>query len=99
VLVRGDARRGGGAVLQCVWDEFKGFPTLEIPEWMFDSCVSGQMKAVDSPQVHCSALLALKYLLSAATGSSELGVVQAQHHSRSSGDANAQIVAVQIQSG
>ncbi len=75
-----------------------GFQTLEIPEWMFDSCVGGRMKAVDFPQVECSALLALKCLLSAATGSSELDVVQAQYHSASSRDSDAQAVAVQMQS-
>jgi hypothetical protein len=44
VLVRGEARRGGIVVLQCVSDELKGFPTLEIPEWMFDSNLCGRMK-------------------------------------------------------
>jgi hypothetical protein len=34
-------------------------------------------EAVDFPQVDCSFLLTLKYLLSAATGSSESGVVPA----------------------
>jgi hypothetical protein len=33
--------------LQCVRDELKGFPTLEIPEWMFDSHLCGQMKAAE----------------------------------------------------
>lgn len=98
MLVRREARRGGGVVLQCARDELKGFLTLEIPEWMFDSCVCGRMKAVDFPQVDCSALLALKCLLSAATGSSELDVVQAQHHSASSRDSDAQAVVVQMQS-
>jgi hypothetical protein len=27
-----------------VRDELKGFPTLEIPEWMFDSNLCGRMK-------------------------------------------------------
>ena len=43
VLVRGEACRGARVVLQCVRDELKGFPTLEIPEWMFDSCVCSRM--------------------------------------------------------
>ena len=42
-----------------------------------------------------AALLALKHLLSAATESSERDVVQAQHDSSSSGDADAQAVSVQ----
>jgi hypothetical protein len=95
VLVRGEARRGGAAILQCVRDELKGFPTLEIPEWMFDSHLCGQMKPAELPQVGCAALLALKHLLSAVTESSERDVVEAQHDSSSSGDADAQAVAVQ----
>jgi hypothetical protein len=95
VLVRGEARRGGAAVLKCVRDELKGFPTLEIPEWMFDSHLCGQMKPVELPRVDCAALLALKHLLSAVTETSERRVVQAQHDSSSSGDADAQAVAIQ----
>ena len=37
VLIRGEARRSGSVVLRCVQDELKGFPSLEVPEWMFDS--------------------------------------------------------------
>jgi hypothetical protein len=73
VLVRGEARRSGGVVLQCVRDELKGFPTLEIPEWMFNSRVCGRMKPAEFPYVDCATLSALKYLLSTATESSELG--------------------------
>ena len=95
VLVRGEARRGGAVVLQCVRDELKGFPSLEIPEWMFDSHLCGQMKPAELPRVDCTALLALKHLLSAVTESSERDVVKAQHNSSSSGDADAQAVAAQ----
>ena len=95
MAVRGEARRGGAAVLQCMRDELKGFPTLEIPEWMFDSHLCGQMKPVELPRVDCAALLALKHLLSAVTESHERDVVQAKHDSSSSGDADAQAVAVQ----
>ena len=95
MLVRGEARRGGSIVLQCVRDELKGFPTLEIPEWMFDSNLCGRMKPAEMPRVDCAALLALKHLLSAATECSQQGMVQAQHDSSSSGDADAQTVSVQ----
>ena len=94
VLVRGEACRGGRVVLQCVRDELKGFPTLEIPEWMFDSRVCSRMYSTAFPHVDCASLLALKRLISAATGSSELNVVQAQHPGKS-GDADAQNVSVQ----
>jgi len=90
VLVRGKARRGGSTVLQCVRDELKGFPILEIPEWMFDSNLCGRMKPAEMPRVDCAALLALKYLLSAATACSHQDMVEAQHDSSSSGDADAQ---------
>jgi len=95
VLIHGEARRTGYIVLQCVRDELQGFPTLEIPEWMFDSRACGQMKPTDFPHVDCVALLALQHLLSAATGPSERDVIQAQHHSSSSGDADAQTDSVQ----
>ena len=98
VLVRGKARRGGSTVLQCVRDELKGFPILEIPEWMFDSNLCGRMKPAEMPRVDCAALLALKYLLSAATACSHQDMVEAQHDSSSSGDADAQAVSAQAPS-
>jgi len=82
-----------------VQDELKGFPTLEVPEWMFDSRICGRMKPADFPYVDCTALAALQQLLSAATQAKEWTVVQAQHHSSSSGDADANTVTVQSQSG
>ncbi len=51
MLVRDEARRGGSAALQCVRDELKGFPTLEIPEWMFDLRACGRMKPAELPHV------------------------------------------------
>jgi len=95
VLVRGEARRGGGIVLRCVRDELKGFPILEIPEWMFDSNLCGRMKPAETPRVDCAALLALKHLLSAATECGQQDMVQAQQDSSSSGDADAQAVSAQ----
>jgi hypothetical protein len=94
VAVRGESRRGSLVVLWCVHDEQQGCRTLEIPEWMFDAAVCGQMKSTELPHVDCAALLALKHLLSAATGSSERNVVQAQHHSGSAGGADAEALAV-----
>lgn len=76
-------------------DELQRFPALEIPEWMFDLRACGRMKPAELPHVDCAALFALKSLLSSATGTNELDVVQAQHHSSSSGDADAQTIAVQ----
>ena len=95
VLVCCEARRGGVVVLQCVRDEIKEFPKLEIPEWMVDVRACGRMKRAEFPHVDCAALLALKHLLSSASGPSERDVVQAQHDSSSLGDADAQAIAVQ----
>jgi hypothetical protein len=95
VLIRGEARRAGCVVLQCVRNELQRFPALEIPEWMFDCRACGEMKPTKFPFVDCAALLALQHLLLAATGTSERGVIQAQHHSSSSGDADAQTDPVQ----
>jgi len=77
VAVCGESRRGSLVVLRCVRDELQGCRTLEIPEWMFDAAVCGHMKSTELPHVDCAALLALKHLLWAATGSSERDVVQA----------------------
>ena len=98
-MIRGEARRRGSVVLRCVRDELKGFPILEVPEWLFDSRVCGRMKPADFPYVDYTSLVALQQLLSAATQSNEWTVVQAQHHSSSSGDADANTVTVQSQSG
>ena len=98
VLVRGKARRGGGIVLRCVRDELKGFPILEIPEWMLDANVCSRMKPAERPRVDCAALIALQHLLLAATECSQPDMVQAQHDSSSSGDADAQAVSTQAAS-
>jgi hypothetical protein len=86
---------GADIVLRCVRDELKGFPILEIPEWMFNAKICGRMKPAETPRVDCAALLALQHLLSAATECSQPDMVQAQHDSSSSGDADAQAVSVQ----
>ena len=99
VAVRGESRRGSAVVLQCVRDEVQGCRTLEIPEWMFDATVCTPMKSSEFQHADCAALLALKHLLSAATGWSERDVVQAQHQSRSAGDADAKAIAAPTQSG
>jgi len=99
VLVRRVSRRGESVILQCVRDELRGFPSLEIPEWMFDSNLCGRMKPAEMPRVDCSALLALKHLLYVATEGSPQGMVEAQHDSRSSGDADAQAVSTQALPG
>jgi hypothetical protein len=78
-----------------VRNELQKSPALEIPEWMFDCRACDRMKPTKFPYVDYAALLALEHLLSATTGPSERGVIQAQHHSSSSGDADAQIDSVE----
>ncbi len=94
VAVCGESRRGSLVLLRCVRDELQGCRTLEIPEWMFDAAVCGQMTSTELPLVECAALLALKHLLSTATRPSERDVVQAQHQSGSAGGADAEALAV-----
>jgi hypothetical protein len=94
VVVRGESRRGNLVVLQCVRDGLPECRTLEIPEWMFDAAVCGEMRSTQLPHVECAALLALKYLLSAASGPSQRDVVQAQHHAGIAGGADEEAIAV-----
>jgi hypothetical protein len=89
VLVQCEALRSGSAVLRCVQEDLNGSPALEIPEWMFDSSLCSQMKQDNLAHVSSAALLALKDLLSAAPDPIESTVLEAQHHSSSSGDADA----------
>src|SRR5258708_15042715 len=89
VCVQVEARRGGRAVLRCVRDELNRSPALEIPEWMFDPVICGQMRQESLAYVNSVALVALKSLMSAARDPVEPTVIQAQHLSSSSGDADA----------
>ena len=99
VLVRGKACRGGIVVLRCVRDELKGFPTLEIPEWMFDSGLCSEMKQESLAYVSGSALLSLRALLSSDADRIESGMVQAQHLCSDSGGADVDNVPIQSQAG
>jgi hypothetical protein len=44
-------------------DDARGFPVLEIPDWMFDAHVCARMELHDRPLVFCQALRDLKTLL------------------------------------
>jgi hypothetical protein len=55
---------------------------------MVDCQACGQIEPTEFRHVDCAALWALRQLLSTATG--ERGLIQAQHRSSSSGDADAQ---------
>jgi hypothetical protein len=93
-LVQGEARRGGSAVLRCVREDLNRSPALEIPEWMFDSSRCSQMKQNGLAHVSSVALLALKGLLTTSPDPIESTVVEAQHLSSSSGDADAHTVTI-----
>jgi len=89
-VVQCEARRCGSAVLRCVQEDLNSSsPALEIPEWMFDSGHCGGMKQDSLAFVSSAALLALTVLLSPAADAIESSASEAQHLSRSSGDADA----------
>jgi hypothetical protein len=86
-------------VLRCVQDDVNSSPALEIPEWMFDSGICNEMKRESLAYVSSAALLTLMSLLSATSDPVESTVVEAQHLSSSSGDADAYAVTLEDQSG
>ena len=55
--------RNGPPLLRCRVDDARGFPVLEIPQWMFDGHVGARMELHDRPFVCCQALRDLKTLL------------------------------------
>ena len=55
--------RNGAPLLRCRLDDARGFPVLEIPDWMFDAHVCARMELHDKPLVCCQALRDLKTLL------------------------------------
>ena len=85
-------------MLRCVQEDVSSSPTLEIPEWMFDSVVCGQVKQQTLAYVSSAALLRLRSLLSQVLDPVESTVAEAQHLSSSSGDADAHAVRLEDQS-
>jgi hypothetical protein len=63
VLVEAGGIRSGAVVLRCRRDDERGFPVLEIPQWMFDSQSCGAMEVRHNALVSCMALRDLQKLL------------------------------------
>ena len=63
VFVKAIGIRNGPPLLRCRLDDARGFPVLEIPQWMFDVHVCARMELHDRPFVCCQALRDLKTLL------------------------------------
>ena len=63
VFVQEVGIRSGAPLLRCRVDDARGFPVLEIPQWMFDAHVCTRMELHDRPLVCCQALRDLKTLL------------------------------------
>jgi hypothetical protein len=86
-------------MLRCVRQEVSCAPTLEIPEWMFDSGVCSRMQPGGQAFVGATALGALKELLLQAAVSIEPGEVEAQHLCSSSGGADVHWEGIPTRSG
>ena len=70
VFVKAIGIRNGPPLLRCRVDDARGFPVLELPQWMFDVHVCARMELHDRPLVCCQALRDLKALLVALQQSS-----------------------------
>jgi hypothetical protein len=62
--------RNGPLIFRCRVDDDRGFPVLEIPEWMFDASVCCGMELGNRIAVGCEALRELQALLAEAQQSS-----------------------------
>jgi len=63
VFVGGTSVRSGELMLRCRRADERGFPVLEIPQWMFNAHVSATMELHHSVVACCTALRNLKILL------------------------------------
>lgn len=70
VCVQAVRRRNGPLVFQCRTDDDRGFPVLEIPQWMFDAAECCRIAVSSGIVVRCEALRHLRALLAEAQQSS-----------------------------
>jgi hypothetical protein len=63
VLVEAGGIRSGAVMFRCRRDDERGFPVLEIPQWMFDSQNCAAMEMRHNALVSCMALRDLRILL------------------------------------
>ena len=71
--------KNGRAAYRCRVEQNQENRILEIPQWMFESAVCGQLCMAETPTVNCEALQDLKGLLRSARLSGANLVLQAQH--------------------
>ena len=95
VSVRGIRNRHGLKVFFCVLDEEHEFPVLEVPEWMFDPVVCVRLERAERARVDGWALRELKSELESARSRQEQAVLEAQHHSKLLGGADAKEIQVE----
>jgi hypothetical protein len=63
ILVEAESVRSGTVIFRCRRDDERGFPVLEIPQWMFDSQNCAAMEVRHNALVCCMALRNLQILL------------------------------------
>jgi hypothetical protein len=95
VGVRGIRKRHDLKVLFCTACDAHEFPVLEVPEWMFDSVICGRLERAERARVDGRALRERKSLLESATPRREQAVLEAQHHPKLSGGADAKEIQVE----
>jgi hypothetical protein len=94
VAVRGVRTRSGLKVLSCTLDDDRGFPVLEIPEWMFDAVVCDRLERAEAARVDIGALRGLRVLLDSIKPTAKEVVLEDQHHSRVQRGADAKKIEV-----
>jgi len=95
VAVRGVRIRSGLKVLSCTVDDDRGFPVLEIPEWMFDAVVCERLERAEAARVDIGALRRLRGLLDSIKPAAKEVVLEDQHHSRVQRGADAKKIEVE----
>jgi hypothetical protein len=95
VAVRGVRIRSGRKVLSCTVDDDRGFPVLEIPEWMFDAVVCDRLERAEAARVNTGALRGLRVLLDSIKPTAKEVVLEDQHHSRVQRGADAKKIEVE----
>jgi hypothetical protein len=95
VAVRGVRTRNGLKVLSCTLDDDRGFPVLEIPEWMLDAVVCDRLERADAARVNTGALRGLRVLLDSIEPTAKEVVLEDQHPSRVQRGADAKKIEVE----
>ena len=95
VAVRAIRTRRGAKVLFCLVDDDRGFPVLEIPEWLFDAVVYDRLERAEAARVDIGALCGLRGLPDSIKPAAKEVVLEDQHHSKVQGGADAKKIEVE----